>query len=418
MAGVAFNKDSRTLTFLLVTVFCFCFMAGAALAQSVEATHNTMRKSLVYLKASGIGASGAATGVPQEATGTGFLVSDDGFILTTYHLLSKLGDVVPETVKIEANIGAKVVVFDIIAAPVNAVPELDLLMLKIPPGIDPYIPVKLGSLSDANSASDVLTSGFNKTVNYHKDVGSVGSKDTSSGYLWAVNDMPFAAGQSGSPVYTPEGVVIGVAKGQAIDSPDINYIIPIQLADSLLAHLRVAELQSKIIALEMSIKDLELKKVDPTAKQLEVAVQNIDEIGSNFEWTATVNAGEIEVMYHKLANSGPFIEKVLITAIPVVIKKDGMPEAAGSTFVDLDRDSDSDFLAPKPFNAAKRLGVISTPTLFLNVKNLFCNVGPAFTSDKIKLIIQPFLKDNVELDSKTVFVENILRKKVECDGNS
>jgi S1-C subfamily serine protease len=410
------RRDMRAAMMVLAVIFGLAGLLETARAQETEATHAAIKKSLVYLKASGTGASGAIAGVPIEATGTGFLVSEDGFILTTYHLLSELGDVVPETVKIESSIGKKAITFGLTAAPVNSVPELDLLLLKIPPDDNGYTPVKLGSLADANSASDILTSGFNKPVGHHKDAGTMGSKDTPSGYLWTVNDMPFEKGQSGSPVYAPNGKVIGIAKGQAIDSPSVNYIIPIQLADSLLAHLRVAELQAKIATLETSIKNLETNKVDPAKKDLDTAVQNIDEIASNFEWSASINASDVEIKYRKLANTGPSVERVVAVVTPLATNKDNQTIDIGTYFIDANRDSESDFLTPQEFDTKKRLGAILAPNLFELVRSNFCNIGPAFAADKFRISIQPYLKGDVPLDAETVVVEHTLRKKASCNA--
>ena len=102
-----------------------------------------IRPSLVYLKATAKGASETETGVTKETNATGFVVSDDGLILTVYHLISKLGDVVPETVEIEARIGEKNANLrraTIVDVSINT----DLLLLKIPPNINKYTKVTLG----------------------------------------------------------------------------------------------------------------------------------------------------------------------------------------------------------------------------------------------------------------------------------
>jgi S1-C subfamily serine protease len=414
MAAASIDRVLRAAALVLAAFLCLTGMAGSVIAQDAEAAHAAMRKSLVYLKATGIGASGAIAGANMTATGTGFLVSEDGFILTNYHLLTELGDVLPNTIEIRANIGEKAQELKFKAATVNAVPENDLLLIKIPSGADKHVPVRLGSLAEAYAASQILTSGFPSEVDYQTVNGRVSSRDTGSGYLWTVGNMAFEHGQSGSPIYTPDGKVIGVAKGQSEGSPSLNHMIPIHLADSLIGHLRIAELQAKIATLETSIKNLETNKVDPAKKDLDTAVQNIDEIASNFEWSASINASDVEIDYRKLANTGPSVDRIVAVVTPVATNKDRQTIDIGTYFIDVNRDAESDFLIPQEFDTKKRLGVILAPNLFELVRSNFCNIGPAFAAEKFRISIQPYLKGDVPLDAETVVVEHTLTKKASC----
>ena len=81
------------------------FIHTAALA---EDPHAKILPSLVFLKATAQGNAGADTGVPKSTVATGVIVSDDGLILTVYHLLSELGKVAPETIDIRGSIGEQV----------------------------------------------------------------------------------------------------------------------------------------------------------------------------------------------------------------------------------------------------------------------------------------------------------------------
>jgi S1-C subfamily serine protease len=382
--------------------------AGPTVAQ--EQAHQQIRESLVYLEASGIGIEGVEAGVNKASKGTGFLVSKDGLILTTYHLLSGLGKVAPESVIIRANIGKKAEQLEYKAAPVNAVPELDLLLLKIPPGLQAHKPVKLGTLNEAESATNVNTSGFPESANYRPASGSIGSKDTDTGYLWEVNNMAFDFGQSGSPVYTNDGTVIGIAKGQLKNSPTVNYIIPIQFADSLLASLRMSEMQQQIATLNSRLAEIETKKVDP-------AVKNIDEIASNFEWSATVSGDDILVTYEKLANTGPQIDTMTVSATPIARGKTG-PLNMFATFVDSDKDSEPDFTNPDEFDSTKRRSVAAVKLLFFEVKKAFCVAGSAVEMTRIKIDIVPFLKGGTQLEPESIFLEHSLDKRTDCNANS
>jgi S1-C subfamily serine protease len=409
MVSTGFDRVLCAMALMLAVFFCVVGMTGTANAQDNEAAHAAMKKSLVYLKASGTGASGPIAGVPMEATGTGFLVSDDGFILTTYHLLSELGDVVPETVKIEASIGRKAIVFELTAAPVNSVPELDLLLLKIPPDDTGYTPVKLGSLADANSASDILTSGFNKPVGHHKDSGSMGSKDTPSGYLWTVNDMPFEKGQSGSPVYTLNGNVIGVAKGQAVDSPSINYMIPIQLADSLLAHLRVAELRDTIGRLntqnaELTEKLGEIDRKRPIADRLSEVETGISNIQKVYDWNAAMTQDGVLLSFTKILSGGPALTSLefQITPIITVRKKKSNGE------VSLDS-ADVPVLEPGKISISEDIGSQLSGNILIDkdikrIKGFRDGYGDSIDTYNLKIAIVPLSKEGEPLNSKILTI--------------
>jgi S1-C subfamily serine protease len=401
--------------FSLPLVALFLWTAQAAAQENI---HDKIRNSLVYLEASGLNETNGTKPVTQA---TGFLVSNDGFILTTYHLLSELGQVAPESVEIGANVFKKAPNPEFVAVPVQAMPEFDLLLLKVSPSAEPFTPLVLGTLADALSATAVNTSGFPKSANYRPDSGSIGSKDTTSGYLWEVNDMPFDFGQSGSPVYTDEGVVVGVAKGQLDGSPGVNYMIPIQFADSLLATIRLSDMRAQIEMLTNRLTELESKKVDPAALQLKEARENIDVIASNFEWSASTDGDDVQVFYRKLANTGPQIEAATVHVTPLVRGKNGKRLEMFAITIDVNDDSDADFLEPEDFDPVKRKGVILAKDLFGNLRQTFCTPGGApVEMDRIRVDIIPYLdkEHSIQLDPEVLYVEQALDKKTDCHADS
>ena len=207
-------------------------IAGDSMAQAQE-VHKLIRPSLVYLKATAKGASGTETVVTKETTATGFLVSEDGLVLTVYHLISKLGDVVPQTVRIEARISEKNA-NPIRAAIVDASINTDLLLLKIPPGAKEYTKVSLGNAQSHDDDDAIYTSGFAKLISYRKQEGKIETREGPGGHLWATG-LKFEYGQRGSPIYNAAGEVIGIVEG---DKGTLSYMIPIGFADSLLAQVR------------------------------------------------------------------------------------------------------------------------------------------------------------------------------------
>ena len=374
----------RAAIMVIAVIFSLAGLAGSAQAQDADATHAAMRKSLVYLKATGTGASGAIAGVPMEATGTGFLVSGDGFILTSYHLLSQLGDVRPETIEIWANIAEKVKVLKFKAATVNAVPENDLLLLKVPSGVDGHIPVKIGSFAESYSASQVLTSGFPSAIDYHTVNGRISSRDTGSGYLWTV-DMAFAPGQSGSPVYTPDGTVIGVAKGQSINSPDINHMVPIHLADPLIGHLRIAEMQAKLSRLEKLLGEVD-PKLKPVGDRLQEAEADLGTIKKYFSWSGDLVENDLKIRFQKLVGDDPLIEKVILRVTPTAYGDDDADIKIGT------------YRTPKKFtelaeySKEKRVGSFDFLNFKAKLEAAYCEFG-AKKIPELNVVITPYIKN-------------------------
>jgi S1-C subfamily serine protease len=236
-----------------------CWMAvllGVAIAHAhpaiAQSGHDVIRPSLVYLVAKAQVASGPSASQTVESHGTGFLVSEDGLVLTTYHLVSALGDIVPATLTIEGRVKAKNAVSNK-ATVVDGSANVDLLLLKLPPDVDSYSKVQLGNARSHNDADPIYTSGFPRSINYRTQEGTIEAREGPGGYLWATS-LNFEEGQSGSPVYNKAGLVLGVVKG---DQGNLHYIIPIEFADPLLTQVRLREIEKSIADISRRLKILE-----------------------------------------------------------------------------------------------------------------------------------------------------------------
>ncbi len=243
--------------FVTVSIMFIVIMVVAATGVWVgvahaESPHQTIRPSLVYLKATALGASGVQTGVKMESTATGFLVSEDGLILTVYHLLTKMGNFVPDTLMIKASIKEKNA-NAWSAAIVDASINTDLLLLKIPPGTEEYPKVALGSALSQNDSDAIFTSGFPNTLTYITREDKIEAREGPGGYLWTTG-LKFEQGQSGSPVYNADAEVIGIVKG---DEGSLGYMIPIEFADPLLVQVRLREIQKELSEIKAQVSKLQ-----------------------------------------------------------------------------------------------------------------------------------------------------------------
>lgn len=274
---------------------CFALVPVDGKTLRAQSFHDAIRPSLVHLHARGQAQSGPNMSTEVDSYATGFLVSSDGLIVTVYHLISELGDVAPETVTIDARIAEKSA-NPRRAAIVDASINIDLMLLKIPPSLEPYANVKLGSALDHDDEKPIYTSGFPRAMPYRKQPGIIEGRWGLGGYLWATS-FDFKEGQSGSPIYNRDGYVLGLVKGVA---DGVGYIIPISFADSLLAQVRLREIR-------LAMKDFELLR-------------------KQFSWSGEVNRVRgtdiITVIYEKSVLGEPHVTSIDLKIKPVGIKDD------------------------------------------------------------------------------------------------
>jgi hypothetical protein len=247
-----------------------------------------VHRATVYLKASGKALSGpnASNEVTSEATG--FIVSEEGLVMTVHHLISKLGDVAPKTVKLEARIGSRVM-NPIPIGIVDARITTDMLILQL---IEPdaYPNVKLGSAYELDDGAQLYSFGFHSVENSQPEVKSEGKikcRCGPGGFLWDTS-FDFTYGQSGSPVYDAEGTVVGMLKGTDDDS---GYMIPIGMNDTLLALIRLREIQT--------------------------AMADFDQLRRQFRWDVEIvqrgNNNIVLLNYQKSVSGEPLVAEVQIS---------------------------------------------------------------------------------------------------------
>jgi S1-C subfamily serine protease len=266
----------KILSFTLLSASCLFGNAGIASAQAV---HDDMRKSLVHLHARGQAVSGPNASNFVDSFATGTLASNDGLILTVYHLISALGDVEPRTVTIEARIAEKTANPRRVAI-VDASINTDLMLLKMPPGPEPFPVVPLGRAIEHDDSQPIYTSGFPKSLDYRKHEGKIEGRSGPGGYLWQTS-FDFKEGQSGSPVYNADGEVIGVVKGEENGT---GFIIPIGFADALLAQIRLREIRA--------------------------AMRDFDHLRRQFTWNGEVDGSKIKITYEKSVAGEPQVDFV------------------------------------------------------------------------------------------------------------
>lgn len=322
---------------LIALVLAALIAPFSASAQASTQIHNQVRESLVQLTASGTARIGPSTGGIVEAVGTGFFVGSDGYILTTAHLFDTLKEANASGAKISGTIvGDK----ELKVLYVSELSSLDLVLLRaiVPFGIETPPSLEIGHSSEIDPDEDdveFLTSGYDKTGYRKKRLDFNDRSNAIANFAWTM-DGKTNSGQSGSPVYVgKEGkpVVVGVLKATSRVDDELSLMIPIENSFQLIGQFKMQELQQRIDALQgMRTRVEQLEKLlgeipaekPPLGDRIGSVESSVEEIQSNFTWSADVNKGDgsIVIQYEKLIGRGPQINEISVKILPYIFKKD------------------------------------------------------------------------------------------------
>jgi len=278
------------------TLVAAAFLGFAPLAAAQ--TPETVRNATVLLTARGDSSDPTTLGAPVKSHASGVVISPDGFVLTVHHLLGALGEVIPESVEIRARVGTNGT--EQRAWVIDANPALDLLLLRLRRP-DPYAPLPLGSAFDLAASATVRTYGFPAQGEFDTfGTGRITSRSFDGGFLWAT-DLDFVEGQSGSPVYDESGNLVALVKGSFRSR---GMIIPIELADPLLAFLRFGEMRQ-----ELAMLRARLAAIEKTAASLEPLRREL-------RWSAQRADDKLTIAYEKRVGGGAHVARITVEARP------------------------------------------------------------------------------------------------------
>ena len=159
-----------------------------------------------------------------EGTGTGFVVSADGKIATNYHVIagaSKIFVKLPDGRTIGTE---RVVAFD---------KRVDLAILQVE-GVS-LPPLSLDDGEAVVVGQEVCVMGSPLGLEQSFGTGVVSAKRVMNGFEWVQITAPISPGNSGSPVMTRDGTVIGVATFVAKEGQNLNFASSIKYVQMLLS---------------------------------------------------------------------------------------------------------------------------------------------------------------------------------------
>lgn len=137
--------------------------------------------------------------------GSGFVISEDGYIITNYHVVSDTDDA-----KVILNDGSE---YDFDVVRVSKI--YDLALLKI--DADNLTPFKISSTKDIEIATDVYAVGTPSAQDLSQTVSKgiiSGIRNTDNGSKLIQTDASINSGNSGGAIVTKDGVVLGVVSSK------------------------------------------------------------------------------------------------------------------------------------------------------------------------------------------------------------
>jgi len=212
--------------------------------RTVQDIYREEGRGVAYIQAEGVSASSVFGQEGGTATGSGFVVDEDGTILTNAHVVEGADQV---TVSFEEG-------GESIDAEVKGVDgDTDLAVLKIDPGeVEDLTPLPLGDSSELEVGDPVVAIGNPFGLQRTVTTGIVSALqrqiDAPSGFSIenvVQTDASINPGNSGGPLLDAQGRVIGInsqiATGGGEGSVGIGFAVPIDTAKELLPRLRAGE---------------------------------------------------------------------------------------------------------------------------------------------------------------------------------
>lgn len=257
------------LLVLLVVAFLSAQPGSMDLQQRILGARNKVMPALVHVEPV---KSFYTTGEKRHTlvTGSGFIFSEDGYVLTNHHVVEN-AEQVHCTLSSKKKLSATIVGSD----PSTDVAVLQLNKKEWEDGPFPY--VELGDSDSLEVGQMVLALGSPLGLSRSVSMGVISSIDRyfqnsvqmiSPYNLWIQTDAAINPGNSGGPLITLEGKVIGINTRGVFLAENLGFAIPINLAREVAEKLLTGEkIRRSWLGIELQpIKDLREYLEKPSLK--------------------------------------------------------------------------------------------------------------------------------------------------------
>lgn len=224
--------------------FCLAALLAMSASHAQQAAPQTpwiqvrdrLKDSVVFLQ---ITKTDISTGAQVTVNATGFIVGKDGYVITSAHAIKDPIINPNRTVSkavyppdIAGRVGARN------PPPVEPLKvrilleNSDLALLQYEDFSSPRAAIPIGKANDVAVGEEISALGFPLDLPYDFRKASVSSKGGVDP-VWNVQ-ANFGPGMSGGPVVNAKGEIVGVVRGGDDRAAGFQYVVPINLADSLL----------------------------------------------------------------------------------------------------------------------------------------------------------------------------------------
>ena len=297
--------------------------------RTVQDIYRDEGPGVAFIQAEGVSDSSVFGQEGGTATGSGFVVDEDGTILTNAHVVEGADEV---TVSFEEG-------GDSIDAEVKGVdPDTDLAVLKIDPGaVEDLTVLPLGDSSELEVGDPVVAIGNPFGLQRTVTTGIVSALqrqiDAPSGFSISnviQTDASINPGNSGGPLLDSQGRVIGInsqiATGGGQGSVGIGFAVPVNTAKDLLPELRQGEeIERAYLGVRMATVNEDLANEADLPADSGALVESVEEGTPAQE--AGLRGSEIDELSGDIARAGDLI--VGINGEPVETADDVVAAVAG-----------------------------------------------------------------------------------------
>jgi S1-C subfamily serine protease len=297
--------------------------------RTVQDIYRDEGPGVAFIQAQGVSDSSVFGQEGGAATGSGFVVDEDGTILTNAHVVDGADQVTVSFEEGGESIDAEVQGVD---------PDTDLAVLKIDPGeVENLTVLPLGDSSSLEVGDPVVAIGNPFGLQRTVTTGIVSALqrqiDAPSGFSISnviQTDASINPGNSGGPLLDAQGRVIGInsqiATGGGQGSVGIGFAVPVNTAKDLLPDLRAGEeIERAYLGVSMATVNEDLANEADLPVESGALVESIED-GTPAE-RAGLRGSEIDELSGELSQAGDVI--VAIDGEPVRSADDVVAAVAG-----------------------------------------------------------------------------------------
>lgn len=231
---------------VIIFIFCLSGTISFALGQYKDISAKE-QDSIIYIFFDIIDSD---TGAKSRVQATGFIITPNGYMLTAAHAVrpwlalsssDKANNPIVGTIRERPNFGGQGPLNLEVIDPGNAELE-DIALLKLPDPVNSqaYPTAKICLRSAAiNKGDEFIALGFPLNQGFQPIPGTFGLQNAAAG-RWAATSA-FTYGMSGGPVYSIDGLLLGIVNGGLENNTAVRWITPINHAVPYLGKANVIE---------------------------------------------------------------------------------------------------------------------------------------------------------------------------------